>query len=103
MVLADTLGAVPVIAPVEVFKLKPDGNDPDVIAYVIAPPSGSVAAADKLTASPSTTLPQLPAAFVKAGIPLYETAFVAVAVPPLVFVNTISYVPAVFAGVVTVN
>jgi hypothetical protein len=36
-------------------------------------------------------------------LPLYETAFIAVAVPPSVFVNTILYVPAVFAGVVTVN
>ena len=68
MVSADTLGAVPVIAPVEVFKLNPVGKAPDVIAYVTAPPSGSVAATDKLTALSSSTLPKLPAAFVKAGI-----------------------------------
>ena len=36
-----------------------------------------MAATDKLTALFSLTLPKLPAAFVKAGIPLYETAFVA--------------------------
>ena len=103
MVSADTEPAVPVIAPVEAFMLSPVGNAPDVIVYPIAPPSGSVAAAEKFAVVPSPTLPKLPAAFVNAGMPLYETAFAEVDVPPSEFVITSVYVPADLAGAVTVN
>jgi hypothetical protein len=38
-----SVGAVPVIAPVEEFKVNPVGKAPDVIEYVIVSPSASVA------------------------------------------------------------
>lgn len=70
MVEALTFEAVPVIAPVEAFNDAPAGKLPVVTAYVIAPPSGSVAATEKLNVPPSSSEPNEPAAFEKAGIPL---------------------------------
>jgi hypothetical protein len=45
-VFEPTADAVPVIAPVDVFKDNPVGKEPDAIEYVIVSPSGSVAAAE---------------------------------------------------------
>ena len=38
-----TFVGAPVIAPVEEFKLKPPGSEPDAIEYTIVSPSASVA------------------------------------------------------------
>jgi hypothetical protein len=55
--------SVPVIAPVDVFKLPPPGSDPDCIAKLVA----LVAATVKLIVPVADTVPKLPAAVVHAG------------------------------------
>jgi hypothetical protein len=47
VVFEPTAEAVPVISPVDEFKERPDGKEPDVIEYVIVSPSTSVAAAEE--------------------------------------------------------
>ena len=63
MVVAVDPDSVPVIAPVDAFKLPPPGNAPDTIEYEVA----SVAATVKLILPPASTFPKLPAAVVHAG------------------------------------
>ena len=45
VVFEPTADAVPVMAPVDAFKERPVGKEPDAIEYVIVSPSASVAAA----------------------------------------------------------
>ena len=101
VVSADTEGAVPVIAPVDVFSEPPLGSAPDVTAYVIVPPSDSAAATVNDIESPSATLPKLPAFVVHVGKALYTD--VTVTVPPSVLVIFKSWFPAAFAGATTDN
>ena len=54
---------MPVIAPVDVFKLAPPGNAPEVTAYEVA----LVAATVKLIVPPAFMVPRDPAAVVHAG------------------------------------
>ena len=64
------MGAVPVIAPVLLFKLSPAGKVlPDLTAYVIG--ASPVATTDKLIpAALVPILPKLPAAVLHVGVPL---------------------------------
>lgn len=54
--------AVPVIAPVEVLRLNPLGNEPEVTLYEIVPSVVVVAETVIENASPSSTSPKLPPA-----------------------------------------
>jgi hypothetical protein len=63
VVSAETVGAVPVIAPLDEFKVKEfEDKFPVVSEYVIAVPSGSEAEIDKFTLAPSVTFPREPLA-----------------------------------------
>ena len=57
-----TSGAVPDISPVEVLRLKPLGNEPEVTLYEIVPAVVVVAETVIENASPSSTSPKLPPA-----------------------------------------
>jgi hypothetical protein len=76
-----TDGAVPVIEPPELI-VTPDGK-PEATEYVIvAPESGSVAAIDVDTASPSITVARVPEAVVHEGVLPQSKASNEVAVNP---------------------
>ena len=64
----DTALAVPVIAPVELFKANPAPVKLLVVSeYATVSPSASEAATVKFALAPSATLPKLPAPVVQVG------------------------------------
>jgi hypothetical protein len=93
---------VPVIAPVELFKLNPPGNAPDVIEYVTA--LSDVALTVNEPALPAATEPKEPAAVDQVGAS--ETVSKAVELltaKPSGFSTLIKYVPSTVSVALIVN
>ena len=90
-----TAAAVPDMTPVDVFKDKPDGKEPETIAKVSTVSDPSVAATVTLTDSPSVNVPKEPALVVHVGPFEYVIAVDDCTERPLLFSTTNLYVPSV--------